>query len=181
VSLCVLVEIWSLLIKKSGLHIEVPSVYMADVQSVSVYIDSRQREYGDNVENPVFLREELFLQICVFNWNHVVPVFLYSMWKPFIKLGGQERFNCCRQLLLCDQELLPNVCTLPSVQNFEWDFVMSGALFKWLTSANSAVWSLLWGSAWSVEEKTSTTLAFAQYFEERSGLESTKWLLWSCG
>lgn len=53
--------------KKSGLHIEVPSVYMADVQSVSVYIDSRQREYGDNVENPVFLREELFLQICVFN------------------------------------------------------------------------------------------------------------------
>ena len=53
--------------KKSGLHIEVPSVYMADVQSVSVYIDSRQREYGDKIQNPVFLREELFLQICVFN------------------------------------------------------------------------------------------------------------------
>lgn len=53
--------------QRSGLHIEVPSVYMADVQSVSVYIDSRQREYGDKIQNPVFLREELFLQICVFN------------------------------------------------------------------------------------------------------------------
>ena len=52
---------------------------MADVQSVSVYIDSRQREYGDNVENPVFLRERSCFYEFVYSTETML--FLYFSFK----------------------------------------------------------------------------------------------------